>query len=94
MDGSWQANGSDAGKDGGSPEDSKGASEGSPHTAGSSVGSDTKLPVLLRMEPEGRAGRIRREPDGGSRVTLPCSRQEETSQCPAESFTIYTVYLL
>lgn len=82
MDGSWQTSGRDAGKDAGSQEDYKepGRMQRVPHTAGSSVGLDTKPP----HEARGKSRMDPREPGGGSRTTLPCSRQEEASQCPAE----------
>lgn len=46
---------------------------------------------------DGSAGSwTRPSPQGGSRFILPCCppHPEETAPCPAESFTIYTVYFI
>lgn len=87
MDESWQANGSEAGSQEGGKEPRR-----VPPTHSRILGGIRhKTPGAA---PHGARGKRRVDlqgaGQGGSRVTL----QEETSQGPAESFTIYTVYLL
>lgn len=54
------------------------------------MGSDTKLPVLLHMEPEGRAGWIRREQ--GSPAVLPAGRKPLSAQQSNLQYILYIYY--